>query len=237
MSRTAALPVPLRRAAARAKRGTSAFLASARAAAAVEFALILPLMLLILLGMTEITFGINMKRKVTLMARTLADLTGRMTTINDAEMNNIFSASSSVMAPFTAAGGTLAISSIIVKEPTPGSFTGTVCWNDYRNADAPTTPLTSSRARLSTYTVPDGFKTTDTTFILVETKVPYTPMFGAELLPILKMFGIDEGADKDGKSNSWAAKQIIMTEIAPWPVRNVKEVIRDRAGVPDACPP
>jgi Flp pilus assembly protein TadG len=61
--------------------------------------MVLPVMVLMYLGMTEMTFGVNTDRKITMLSRTLADLTGRATSVNKAEMDIIFAALTSVMAP------------------------------------------------------------------------------------------------------------------------------------------
>ena len=76
---------------------------SAHGVAAVEFAIVLPVMVMMYFGMTELHFGISTDRKITLLSRALADLTGRATTINSSDMDTIFAASTSVMAPYNAA--------------------------------------------------------------------------------------------------------------------------------------
>src|SRR5207244_552221 len=74
------------------------FLADHRGLSAVEFALLLPLMLTLYLGGVEVSNGVAADRKVAITARTVADLAARMTTISNADMTNILGASSAVIA-------------------------------------------------------------------------------------------------------------------------------------------
>ena len=60
----------------------------------------LPLMVTLYLGTAEVSKGIAADRKVTMTARTVADLVSQATTINDSGMNDIMAASSAVMYPF-----------------------------------------------------------------------------------------------------------------------------------------
>ena len=66
---------------------------------AVEFALLLPLMLMLYLGTAEVSLGIGVDRKVTLTSRTVADLASQVSSISSADMSNILGAASSVIAP------------------------------------------------------------------------------------------------------------------------------------------
>src|SRR6476646_8875321 len=71
-----------------------------RGVSAVEFAMLLPLMITLYLGTVEISQGVAIDRKVTLTSRTIADLTSQVSTIATSDMTNVFDAASSVIAPY-----------------------------------------------------------------------------------------------------------------------------------------
>src|ERR1700730_18991921 len=69
---------------------------------AVEFAMVLPLMLILYLGAVEISQAVGIDRKVTLTSRTVADLASQVSSITGSDMSNILNASSAVIAPYDA---------------------------------------------------------------------------------------------------------------------------------------
>src|SRR5712691_1028725 len=71
-----------------------------RGVSAVEFAMLLPLMVTLYLGSAEVSQGVGIDRKVTLVSRTVADLASQVSSINNADMTNMLSASSAVIAPY-----------------------------------------------------------------------------------------------------------------------------------------
>ena len=71
--------------------------------AAIEFAMIVPLMLVLFFGTVEFSSGVAVDRKVTLMARTLSDLTSQNISVTDTQLTNIFNASTGIMTPYSAA--------------------------------------------------------------------------------------------------------------------------------------
>src|SRR6266404_3324109 len=73
-----------------------------RGVAATEFAVIVPLMLVMFFGTVEFSSGVAVDRKVTLMARTLSDLTSQSTTVTDIDLTNFFAASAGIMTPYSA---------------------------------------------------------------------------------------------------------------------------------------
>src|ERR1700760_4265051 len=68
--------------------------------AATEFAFIVPLMLVLFFGTVEFCSAIAIDRKVTLMARTLSDLTSQSPSVKDSDMSNFFAASVSMLYPY-----------------------------------------------------------------------------------------------------------------------------------------
>jgi Flp pilus assembly protein TadG len=133
-----------------------------RGVAAVEFALILPVMLAMYLGMVEMTQGVNINRKVTLLSRTLADLAAQASTINNGDSTNIFAAASQVMQPYPMTGAGMLIVSAIIKNDSTVQF----CWGD-----ASGTGLSVP----SSVTLPAGLVIPNTSVIIATARLPYTP--------------------------------------------------------------
>src|ERR1700716_2854227 len=70
--------------------------------AATEFAVIVPLMLVMFFGTVEFSSGVAVDRKVTLVARTLSDLTSQSTSVTDTDLGNFFAASAGILTPYPA---------------------------------------------------------------------------------------------------------------------------------------
>ena len=170
------------------------FIPAREGVAALEFALIAPVMVIMFLGMTEVTVGVNTDRKLALVSRTLADLTARATTMTTTDIANIFAAARIVMQPYSTSTLNMVVTSVLVT--TSGTtVTGTVDWS------CSSGPSATKRTVGSKYTVPDSFKAAQS-FILVENSMTYTPMFGTTVL-----------------SNA-----LTFTESTPWPVRSASSV-------------
>jgi Flp pilus assembly protein TadG len=164
--------------------------------AAVEFALILPVMVLIYFGMVELTIGINTHRKLALLTRSLADLSSRTATMTDTAIGNVFNAARAVMQPYDATNVAMTVTSVVVTNVS-GTVTGKVDWS-CRTANS------IVRAPQSSYTVPDGFKDAQS-FILIETALDYFPMFGGRFI---------------GQAGS-----LHFVQTTPWPVRDAPQVV------------
>jgi len=73
-----------------------------RAIAATEFAVIVPLMLVMFFGSVEFSSAVAINRKVTMIARTLSELTSQSTSVTDNAMRDTLTASISMIMPYDA---------------------------------------------------------------------------------------------------------------------------------------
>jgi Flp pilus assembly protein TadG len=137
-----------------------------RGVSAVEFAMLLPLMVTMYLGAVEITQGVAIDRKVTLTTRTVADLASQVSTISNTDMTNILNASSSVIAPYDASKLKVTISEIDID----ASGNAKIAWSDTLNGTA--------RAAGSTVTVPTAINIASTSLIWSEVSYSYKPTIG-----------------------------------------------------------
>ena len=95
---------------------------------AVEFALLAPLMVLLYCGMTELTQGYLAKRRADHVSATLGDLTAQVSSINQANISDVFKAAALIMAPYPATDANLSMRlTSVVSDPTTGSLK--VVWN------------------------------------------------------------------------------------------------------------
>jgi Flp pilus assembly protein TadG len=68
--------------------------------AAVEFAMIFPMMVVMFFGVLELSAAIAVDRKATLVARTLSDLTSQMVSVADADLVSFGEAAKAIMTPY-----------------------------------------------------------------------------------------------------------------------------------------
>src|SRR3954466_4564161 len=93
-------------------RAVRRFVRDRKGVSAVEFALLLPLMLTLYIGGAEVSQAVSVSRKATLVARTVADLSSQTSGITAAKMTNILDASAAVVSPFDASRLTVTVSQV-----------------------------------------------------------------------------------------------------------------------------
>lgn len=132
---------------------------------AIEFALIMPVMLITFFGIAEIANYILAARKVANVASSAADLITQDTVITDDEMDDVMGALDVVLRPFDPSEAAIRITSVVAD----ADGETTVAWSDARNTGAYTegSPITVPDI------VPDGQG-----IIMAEVSFTYKTLFG-----------------------------------------------------------
>jgi Flp pilus assembly protein TadG len=133
--------------------------------AATEFAVIVPIMLVMFFGMVEFSSGVAVDRKVTLMARTLSDLTSQSTTVSTTDMTNFFAASNAIMTPYSSTPTQSTITELYVD---PNTLAARVQWSKG------SVPRTAG----STVAIPAALAIAGTYLIFSEVSYLYVPAVG-----------------------------------------------------------
>ncbi len=146
---------------------------------AVEFAIVLPLMLSLYLGGVELGQGLEIKFKVTETARTVTDLTSQYVSIDAPTMSSILSASSIVVSPYSASNMIVTVSQVQVAA---NASTGIINWSCSLNGTA--------RTLNSPITLPNNLQGPPSTIYLIygEVTYPYTPSIGYAITGTITMY-------------------------------------------------
>lgn len=71
-----------------------------RGLAAIEFAMLVPIMLVMFFGTVELSSGVAVDRKVALVARTLSDLTSQSSSVSNTDLTSFFNVKNAMMTPY-----------------------------------------------------------------------------------------------------------------------------------------
>jgi len=165
----------------RARRSIPDLIGDRSAVAAIEFALIVPIMLVMFFGTVELSSGVAVDRKVTLVARTLSDLTSQSTSVADADATNFFTASCKILTPYAPTPTQAKISELYVD---PTTLQARVQWSKSATFDSScNVTLASGHAVSSTIPIPSqlavaGPAGAGTYLIFSEVSYLYTPTVG-----------------------------------------------------------
>jgi Flp pilus assembly protein TadG len=166
----------------RARLSVRDLIADSSGIAAIEFAMIVPIMLAMFFGTLEFSSGVAVDRKVTLIARTLSDLTSQATSVADTDLTNFFTASISILTPYDPTPTKATISEIYVDS----NKVAKVQWSK-----AATIASGSTQATLATSTrfpgdvvtglVPPALLVKQTSLIFSEVSYLYVPTVGYKM--------------------------------------------------------
>ena len=152
----------------RARLSVRDLIADRRGLAAIEFAMIVPIMLVMFFGTVELSSGVAVDRKVTLVARTLSDLTSQSSSVADADLNNFFTIKNAMLTPYPPGPVQATITELYVD---PITLKARVQWSKaYQGGTA--------RAVSSVVTIPAALKVGGTYLIFSEVSYQYVPTIG-----------------------------------------------------------
>jgi len=131
---------------------------------AIEFALILPLMLTLLFGAIELTMLLTADRKASSVASTVADLVAQDNIVDDDELDDIFEAAGAIMAGvagFSDSQLSIVVSSVVMESAGDISVDCSGAYNG--------TPKTDDTIG----TIPDGLLSPNTSIIVTTVEYEY----------------------------------------------------------------
>jgi Flp pilus assembly protein TadG len=149
-----------------------------RGVAAVEFALLLPVMLTLYIGSVEVSQSLNANRRVVLLARTIADLTTQSPKMTAADVTGVIAAASAVLAPLSTSPARIRITSVAISgsgSPDPKVVNpASVCWSFQQGWSA------YARGTILDQTqIPPALRSEPgTSLIMAEVEYPYQPVIG-----------------------------------------------------------
>jgi Flp pilus assembly protein TadG len=138
-----------------------------RGMAAVEFAMVFPVMLAIYFGIVETGQAVMIDRKVTQLTRALADLASQSkNSLGNGDVTNIFDAAQTVMMPYTRVNPRMSIHHIVIDS----AGLARVCWSEQRNS--------TKLARGTTVNLPVDLRVPNTSLIMAQASYAFTPVVG-----------------------------------------------------------
>lgn len=141
---------------------------------AIEFAILVPVLLLLYLGALQTTVALSIAQRTSRAAGTVADIVTQQSTVSKSILSTMPSVANAIFVPYTIAGMTLKITGIQID----ASSKATVLWSWEQDG-------TTAYAVSSTVTgVPTALNKPNSFLVRTELAVPYTLIsFGPNFLP------------------------------------------------------
>lgn len=153
-------------------RGWRALARDRRGIAAVEFALVVPVVIVVYLAGFEAMEAATVYRKLTDTTVQIANTTSQYTTMGAVDVANVLNASAQIMTPYPTTNLTVVLSEV---EVTDNSGVGHIVWTQ------------QCQSSTSTVTMPSGFQTVGAYYILAQTTYAYQPMIGGAFVKPITM--------------------------------------------------
>jgi Flp pilus assembly protein TadG len=143
--------------------------------AAVEFALTLPIMLFVFVGVTEVGQAVSISHRVTITARTITDLVTRETSSTEVPASTIqtdLAAAAQVIAPYPSTTLTVTVSEITTDSNGNATVTWSQSWPNNNNA----------LVKGSSFTLPTALQGNNISIIYGKVSYGYTPVLGYKII-------------------------------------------------------
>jgi len=170
------------------------FAGDEHAVSAIEFALLLPLMITLYLGGVEVSQAVSADRKTTLVAHTVGDLIAQMTDATTAagpnSVDDVLAAASTVAYPFPLSSLRITVSSVCIDS------TGQIATIAWSRASANAT----ARSGTVTSSIDSRLMVAGTSLIWGEASYDYRPTIGWTITGVLTMSDKSRSRARQGKS-------------------------------------
>lgn len=135
--------------------------------AAVEFALILPVMFALFIGVAELGQVLTVDRRVSNFASAAADLVAQSETVNGSALQDIYDLSKTILNPYSTSSLTLVLTSVVAD----GDNATTVEWSEGFNGG-------TAHGAGSDFELPEGLTQAFSSVIIAEVTYTYTSPVG-----------------------------------------------------------
>jgi Flp pilus assembly protein TadG len=154
--------------------------------AAVEFSLILPIMITLWIGGVEVTGALSVDRRVSAFASSMGDLVARSKTISYAQVNDIFDLSEAAMFPYSDTGMSMRITAVDLDD----DGNAKVAWSRARGTGLPAySKTTDVNSSVPAALRPAGAGVSQ--LIMAETEKDYRPAVGYLIVKSLGEITLD----------------------------------------------
>ena len=148
-----------------------------RGVAAVEFALLVPVVIVVYLAGFEVMEAATVNRKLTDTTVQIANVTSQYTAMSTTDVGNVLGASSQIMTPYPTTNLSIVLSQVTVD----GGGVGQVDCSQGYQGGAALIPGTS------TVTMPAGYRTKGDSYIMVQATYAYQPVIGGAFIQPITM--------------------------------------------------
>jgi Flp pilus assembly protein TadG len=139
--------------------------------AATEFAMIVPIMLVLFFGVVEITGGVAAYRDISLMAHTTSDLTTQSLSVQDSDIANFFNAATGILYPYVAVSTDPNLKQSLAMVWVNPSLQARIQWASNSDGSAPSPPGT-------VVSIPASLQVANTYLIYSSASYRYVPTGG-----------------------------------------------------------